>query len=136
MKRLRRLIAEVGGNAAVEFALVAPAFLALVFGIVNLSAVLYASAQLHYAAEDAARCYSVRTTVCTSATTAQTYAAAAYRGPGIGASFTAANTGACHHSLASPYAADGHAVTGTGTYQINAVLTSVSVPLSATACFP
>lgn len=137
MKLLRRLIAETQGASAVEFALVLPVFMTLVFAIINLSAVLLASAQLHNATEDAARCYSVQTTVCTSVSTTQTYATNHYKGPGIGAAFVASSAGACHHSLTSSTVTnDGHQVTSTGNYQLNAVVVSVPIALSAAACFP
>ncbi|HEX7760453.1 MAG TPA: TadE/TadG family type IV pilus assembly protein [Caulobacteraceae bacterium] len=121
------------GAAAAEFALVAPMFFALVFGVINFAALLFAYVNLHWATENAARCYAVNTTVCTSATTTQTYAANHYQGPGISASFVATTTGNCHKTNGT---SDGHNVTGTGGYTINAVLATQTISLSSAACFP
>lgn len=52
---LRRLRADGRGNVAIEFALIAPVFLALLFGIVQLCRLFLANAGLHNAVEDAAR---------------------------------------------------------------------------------
>jgi Flp pilus assembly protein TadG len=52
------------GATAVEFALVLPPFLMLLFGIISASLVVYTAASLHYAVEGAARCYSVNTKSC------------------------------------------------------------------------
>jgi len=123
------------GSAAAEFALVAPMFFALAFAVINMSAMLFAYADLHWATQDAARCYAVRTTVCSDNTTTQTYAGNRYVGPGIGASFTAGTAGQCHKSGTTGLY-DGHTVAGSGNYTINVVVTSVSVPLASAACFP
>ena len=128
MRRLRRRfgwLPDNAGTAAVEFAMVFPAFVSLVVGGIYTAQLLYAASSLRYAAEAAARCYSVNTTVCTSNTTTQTYALGKYLGPAYPAPTFTASTPAC-----------GHQVVGTETYVLNAGMTSVAVPLSATACFP
>src|SRR6266404_1668702 len=96
MPRVRPFLKTEHGAAAAEFALVAPMFFALVFAVITFSALLFAYVDLHWATEDAARCYSVKTTVCTDATSTQTYAANHYLGPGISPSFAAVATGQCH----------------------------------------
>lgn len=123
------------GASAVEFALVAPLFFALIFATINFSIGLYGQVMMHYAAEDAARCFSVRTTICTNTTTTQTYASGRYVGPNFPVSFTASQDGACHYN-SSTKSNDGHKVLATATYNLNAVVTQVSFPLTATACFP
>lgn len=119
---------DESGAGAIEFVLVLIPFLALVFGIINVSMMYYANHTLQYAAEDAARCYSigslVNSTTCNSAANAVTYAGTRYSGPNISPVFSASVT-AC-----------GHTVTGTANYPLNVVLFNMSVPLSATACFP
>jgi len=126
--RLRRRFAWLPDNAgatAVEFAMVFPAFISLIVGGVYTAQLLYEASSLRFAAEAAARGYSVNTTVCTSNTTTQTYALGKYLGPVYPAPTFTASTPAC-----------GHQVTGTATYQLNAGLKTFTVPLSATACFP
>ena len=114
---------ERGGGAA-EFALVVIPFMALIFMIINLSMMFYANQTLQFAAEAAARCYSVDSVNCSTTGAAQIYATGRYSGPNIGAAFVATASGC------------GHTVNGTGNFPLNAVFVNVTVPLSATACFP
>ena len=124
MRWIARFRRDRAGSTAVEFAIILPCFLALTFGTINLCVALYANTSLHYAVDDAARCMSVRTTTCDNAADTQTYATNHYNGPSLATSFTATTT-TC-----------GNQVTGTATFQLNAILANISVPLSATSCFP
>jgi Flp pilus assembly protein TadG len=110
-------------STAVEFALVLPALAALVVGGLYTGLVVYSAAGLHSAVEQAARCYSVNVTQCNSASATQTYAQSQYYG--INSPTFTASTQSC-----------GHQVAATVTVEIVAVLADLSVPLSATACFP
>jgi Flp pilus assembly protein TadG len=109
--------------SAVEFALVLPSLAALLIGGIYTSILVYSAAGLHIAVEQAARCYSVNATQCGSASAAQTYAGNRYYGMNT-PEFTA-SLQAC-----------GHQMSGTVTLAFTAVVTDLSVPLSATACFP
>ena len=111
------------GASAVEFALVLPALAALLVGGIYTGILMYSAAGLHTAVEEAARCYSVNSSQCGSASAAQTYAENQYYGMNT-PTFIASNQ-AC-----------GHQVSATVTIAFTAVVTNVSVPLSATACFP
>jgi Flp pilus assembly protein TadG len=115
---------DESGASAAEFTLVMMPFMVLVFAIIHLSFVFYANQSLQFATEAAARCYSVDAVNCSSAGAAQTFAVSRYKGPSIGAAFTATATGC------------GHTVTGTGSYQVDAIVVDIPVNLSATACFP
>jgi Flp pilus assembly protein TadG len=117
---------EERGSGAAEFAIVLIPFLALVFGIINVSMMMYANHTLQYATEAAARCYSVLhyNTTCSTVANVKTYAAQQYKGPAISPVFTPSATGC------------GHTVTATGTFALNAVVYTFNVPLSAQACFP
>ncbi len=121
------------GAAAVEFALVLPVMMFLIFGVLNLSVILYAAANLHSAVQQAA-CYAATQRNLTgsnpSSSIVTAYASNHYLGPGIGASFSYVATGSCNSTTT------GEQVTGTGSYKIAYGLGAVSVPLSATACFP
>jgi Flp pilus assembly protein TadG len=127
MSRLTGYWREELGSAA-EFALVLIPFSMLIFMILHLGLMFYANENLQYAAEAAARCYSVDSTNCGTTANAAGYASARYKGPNIGASFLASYT-------ALP-AGCGHKVTGTGTYQVDALLVHRSVTLRAASCFP
>jgi len=118
-----RFLHCVRGAAAVEFALVMPAFLAMVLGGLSVCVLLYSSVSLQDAAEQGARCFSVNSGTCSSASTTQTYAKSFYYG--VGAPTFTASTPTC-----------GHQVAASVTLQIAAVLTNISVPLTASACFP
>jgi Flp pilus assembly protein TadG len=121
--RLLRLAPDEAGATAAEFALVLPGVALLTIGTIYLGLMMYASNCLHYAAEDAARCASVNPTVCTSATTTQTYARGRYKGPGT-PSFPL-TTPAC-----------GKQVAATLSYSLITGLATITVPISATACYP
>ena len=111
------------GATAVEFALVLPALAALVVGGLYTGLAVYSAAGLHTAVEQAARCYSVNVSQCGSASATQTYAQSQYFG--INSPAFTASIQSC-----------GHQVSATVTVGISAVVTNLSVPLSATACFP
>jgi len=124
MSRACKFWANERGGGAAEFALVLLPFAALIFAIIHLCLLFYANQTLQFATEAAARCYSVDAVTCSTSGAAQSYAAGRYTGPNIGASFAASATGC------------GHTVTGTGSYALSAVVVSMTVPLSVTACFP
>ena len=121
--RARRFLLCNQGATAVEFALVMPVFLALVLGGLSVSVLLYSNVSLQDAVEQGARCYSVDSGTCSSASAAQTYAQGFYHGVGPRPS-------------PRPRRLVGHQVVGSVTLQIAAVLANLSVPLTASACFP
>jgi Flp pilus assembly pilin Flp len=112
------------GAAAVEMALVLPVFLSLILGLVSVGTLGLAWNSLQYAAEEAARCAAVKTTVCTSSAATRSYALAHYVGPDVKATFT--------HGVA----ACGHQVTATGAFDLGLIPEFGRVPLKATACYP
>lgn len=112
------------GTSGVEFAILAPALIVLLVGTVYICLGLFLVGSLHYAVEEGARCASVKTTVCSDAPTTVAYAQNQYFGPNPTPTFTFA-TAAC-----------GNVVSGSLTYVANLGFTQVSVPVSASACFP
>jgi Flp pilus assembly protein TadG len=123
LKQLRRL-GDTSGAAALEFAIVGPVFILFMIGTVYTCMMLFAESSMQYAVEAGARCASIQTTVCTSSSTTTTYAQNAYYGPLISPTFTYA-TPAC-----------GHQVNSTVTFGYNFGYLNLSVPLTATACYP
>jgi Flp pilus assembly protein TadG len=117
-------LADERGSPAVEFAIVAPVFLMLIAGTMYTGLLLSSTGSLQYAVEEGARCASVKTTVCTDSGSTITYTNAAYHGPIIAPTFTY-STPAC-----------GHAVTGSANFNFYIVVRTITVPLSATACYP
>jgi Flp pilus assembly protein TadG len=118
-----RFLACTRGTTAVEFGLILPALAALVVGGLYTSLLVYSAAGLHSAVEDAARCFSVNSNVCRGASATVTYAKGKYFG--IDTPTFTASTPAC-----------GHKVSGSVTIAFSAVVTDLSVPLTATSCFP
>jgi Flp pilus assembly protein TadG len=123
-KNLFHCLSDQRGATAVEFAMVAPAFLMLMVGTMSVGLLIFSTGSLQYAVEEGARCAVVKTTVCTNSASTIAYAAAAYHGPLIAPTFTY-STPAC-----------GRAVTGTANFTFDFALRTVVVPLSATACYP
>ena len=120
---MRKFASSAEGTAAVEFAFVMPAFLALIIGTITASILLYSNVSLQKAVEAGARCFSVSSTQCGNVAAAQSYAQSQYHG--VSSPIFTASTPSC-----------GHQVVGTVTLEIEAVLTNLTLPLSATACFP
>jgi Flp pilus assembly protein TadG len=120
-----------GGASAVEFALTAPVLLAMSLGMLNLCAVLYANTSLRYEAEDAARCMSVKTLVCTNATTTQAYAAQHYPGPNLTNLTFTPTSGTCGAG-----GAPGNVITASGRFTLTAIIVNTNITLSASACYP
>jgi len=127
----RAFLQQAGGSAAAEFALLVPVFALLVLGIFNFCALVYASSSLHWAVEQAARCAAVSHMNTglgcgTTISSTQSYASSIYQGPRISPTFTAAtdSSNSCRR------------VSGSGTFRIQTGVVNVSVPLTATACFP
>jgi Flp pilus assembly protein TadG len=120
---MRDVWQEECGTAAVEFAIVAPVFIALVVGLLALCICLFLIGSLHYSVEEAARCASVRTTVCKDATTTIAYAQSRYFGPST-------------PNFSYSTAACGNSVTASINYVAQLGLTQFTVPVSASACFP
>lgn len=122
-RQSRALLACDSGTTAAEFAIVLPAVAALIVGGLYTGIAVYSAAGLHTAVEQAARCYSVNGSQCGSDSATQTYAQSQYYGVN-NPTFTA-SIQTC-----------GHQVTATVTIPLIAVVENLSVPLSATACFP
>lgn len=120
---LNKFVRCKAGSTAVEFGLLLPAFASLMVGTLYAGLVVYSAAGLHSAVEQAARCYSVNATTCGSSSATVTYAQGQYHGINS-PSFTAA-TASC-----------GYQVSGSVTVGLNDVFANLSVPLTATACFP
>jgi Flp pilus assembly protein TadG len=127
LTRAVRLIACESGSSAVELGIVLSVFMSMLFGIINVSMVLWTLGSLHYAAETAARCAAVGSSGCTTASAIQTYALNQYNGQGLGGTnpFSYSATGC------------GNTVTASYTYSlVIPLIGTYSLPLSATACSP
>lgn len=120
----RNLLKDVNGAAAVEFAIYSTLFFAMLFGSIYASILGYTSVSLNGAVESAARCRSLGVT-CTDSATTITYAASKFHDlAGVTPTFTS-DTAAC-----------GNRVSARASFKLNWIISSSTIPLSATACFP
>jgi Flp pilus assembly protein TadG len=117
-------VANNSGTAAVEFALVLPMFLTLLIGGFFAAFLLFTAGGLHYAVERAARCAKVQTSVCGNPTATQNYAQSQFSGYAVTPVFVASS------------AACGQQVSGSATFAMNIFVRTITIPLTATACYP
>ena len=119
------LRASLRGSATVEFALVAPILIMFIIGGMYLSMLGFTASSLRFAAQAGARCASINTTSCSNAASIQLYAASQFINvTGNAATFTA-TTPSC-----------GNKVVATANFPLITGIDKVTVPLSASACFP
>jgi Flp pilus assembly protein TadG len=124
LRPLRGFLADRRGATAVEYAFILPVFVMMIFGVIGVSQLAGAMSSMHYAVEEASRCFAVNKTTCGTPTTAAAYANAKYLGPDVGVVFVATNTGC------------GFTVSATATYTLQLAVSTLDVPLSAAACYP
>jgi Flp pilus assembly protein TadG len=116
---------DISGATALEFALCAPAFFALVMGIVQVGLLVWMQLALQQGVESAARCASINKNTCASATQIQSYAAAQSFGLSPPSTTFTVTAPTCGNMVQASY---------TPTY-----LPSFPIPtptLTAQACFP
>jgi Flp pilus assembly protein TadG len=124
LARIRGFGRRDDGAAALEFALVIPAFILLIVGSLFTANLVFTVASMHFAAEDAARCASIQTTVCTDSSSIVSFANTHYAGPHVSPSFVYSTSGC------------GHTVTGTVNYAMNLGQRTIHVPVTVNACYP
>jgi len=108
----------------VEFAIIAPVFIALTVGTLALCVALFLVGSLHFAVQESARCASVKTNICSDSATTIAYAQSHYYGPNVSPTFT------------YTAAACGSSVSASISYPMNVGFKTYTIPVSATACFP
>ena len=123
---LRRLARDRSGASLVEFSMLLWVFTALLFGVVEIGQIFWTQNALQHAVEMAARCASVNTTTCGTASQIQTFASTQAYGLTIPAATFTATVPAC-----------GNKVTAAYTYTfLTGFLPSPTVNLSAQSCYP
>jgi Flp pilus assembly protein TadG len=125
---LRTLVRAQNGATAVEFALVAPVFLTLLFGIIEFGHALWAQQALQQTAISGARCMALPQSACASAGTYSPTDTATY------IQQVASQWGL---SLSSGDIIQNNSCGGSsGFSQVSLTMTVIGIPLTATACFP
>jgi Flp pilus assembly protein TadG len=123
---LRSFITHTGGATAVEFALTAPVFFAIVFGLIDTGLMLWTQLGLQHATELAARCASVNKTICPDATSIRIYAASQVFGMTVPSSVFTAAQPACGNRISASFDFG----------LIGGYYGTPLVTLSAASCFP
>ncbi|MGH6708775.1 MAG: TadE/TadG family type IV pilus assembly protein [Bradyrhizobium sp.] len=118
-------IGDESGTTAIEFALTAPVFFLFLFGIIEIGLLLWTQIGIQHGAEMAARCASINSTLCPSATAVKSYATQQSFGLTLPSSTFSYSTPAC-----------GNQVNATYTFQFPAILGLSPLNLTAQACFP
>ena len=124
--KLTRLACDFRGTTAVEFALIAPVFFALVFGIIEGGLLLWTQLGLQHGAQVAARCASINPTACGTTSDVQNYAAQQAYGLAISPSTFTFAVAACGNQVSANYAY----------VFFSGFFTTPSMTLDAQACYP
>lgn len=127
-QRLHKIIgfltSERGATAA-EFALVFPVFAILTLSVINISMLLFGVTDLHFASQKTARCIALKSSDgVIAANNCLTDAPSLYTGPMMSVSFSQSAAGC------------GNTVTGAGSFKLLVGLKNVTVPVSASSCYP
>jgi Flp pilus assembly protein TadG len=122
----RNFFGDVRGATAVEFAMTAPLFLALLFAVVEGSLILWTQLGLQHGTESAARCASVNTTVCGTLSDIQNFAAKQAFGLSIPPATFDASTPACGNLVTANYSFG---------FIVN-YFSTTSLTLTARSCYP
>lgn len=85
LRNLRARRNATSGASALEFAIVAPVFLAMLLGVVEFGRMAWTQTSLQYAVQRAARCASLGLTQCTTVSDVQSYAAASLNAVAVAA---------------------------------------------------
>jgi Flp pilus assembly protein TadG len=113
------------GTAAIEFAMVIPAFIMLIVGGFYAAGFYFAATSMQYAIDAGARCASINTATCPDTTSTLNY---------VKAHFAAASE--VTPTFTASVATCGHNVTGSVTYVLDTGLQTINIPISASACYP
>jgi Flp pilus assembly protein TadG len=101
--RQRGLWADRRGATAVEFAVLLPVFLPLIFGVIQLGEMFWTQTAMQHAVEMAARCAAINATTCGSASQTQTYATTQAYGLTLPSGTFTASSAACGNQVAASY---------------------------------
>lgn len=134
-RRSRCLLADRRAVAAVEFAIVGPAFLALVLFLIGAGLVLWARGAIQVAAAETARCTAIGSSDCANP---QTYAASVINSWGASGLLpsisVSVQSGVTCNSTAGHFSSVTISETAQGVWAMVPALSQAV--LSATACYP
>jgi len=125
LPRRRGLGRDTSGTSLIEFAVLLPVFVTLVFGMIDLGRLFWVQTAMQHGAEMAARCATINTTTCGTANQIQTYAGTQAYGLTLPTNTFTATTPTC-----------GNQVIGSYTFSFLASFNGTSMTLSAKSCYP
>jgi Flp pilus assembly protein TadG len=123
--RGRHRPSTAGGSAIIEFAILAPALIIGLFGIIEVGRALWLQNALHYAVQAAARCASINTATCSNLSSIQSYAASVSGAQFDASVFSWSGAASC-----------GNQVSGSYPMSLYIPFVGATVTLTAQACFP
>ena len=124
----RTFCRNIAGTTAVEFAITAPVFFMVLFGIIECGRLMWTQLGLQHAVGMAARCASVNKTLCSTADGIKEFAVQQTYG---------VDPPASTFTVSTPTNGCGNQVNASYTYQyVSAYFSTPSVTLSAQSCFP
>jgi Flp pilus assembly protein TadG len=124
--RIIRAWIDKRGTSTIEFAMTAPIFFMMVFGVFEGALMLWTQVGLQHGVQLAARCASVNTTMCGNVTAIQSYAAQNSFGLNPSPSVFTVSTPAC-----------GKQVNASFTYSfLTGYFAGPTLTLTAESCFP
>ncbi len=91
------------GSASVEFAIVVPVLLTLIFGIEEVGRLFWTQGTLEFAVTQAARCAAINKTLCSTAAEVETFASSKALGMAIPSSDFALTTPTCGYKVTVNY---------------------------------
>jgi Flp pilus assembly protein TadG len=122
----RIIVAHKQGGTAAEFAMILPALLLLVLGLIESGRLIWSQSVLHFAVENAARCASVDATNCGTVSAVQSYAVDRAGGLAVANSNFSVTTPACGSQVLASYPFQ----------TVVSNLLPFSITLTAKSCFP
>jgi Flp pilus assembly protein TadG len=130
----RLAAAKDGVMELVEFALVLPMLVALIFGIYEFGLAVWTQGMLDYAVEQASRCASIAsTTTCNSASAIKTYAAQQTAPLNLPTTVFSATTPTCGNLVSASYV---FSFVGTMPIIQGTALFPTSITLTSSSCYP
>jgi Flp pilus assembly protein TadG len=123
---MKRFHKDTGGATMIEFAMTAPLFMLLLFGIIQVSLALWTQFGIAHGAAMASRCLSLTPSTCSSNDATQTYALGESYGLTIPKSTFTVSTPVCGNQVRASYVY---------TFMTMAFGTP-SVTLTAQSCYP
>ncbi len=102
--RLVRFLSDVRAAAAVEFGVTVPAFVVIVFAVIEACFMLWTQFSLQHGVEMGARCASVNTSICGNTQAIQDYAAKHAYGLNPPLSTFTVSTPSCGTQVSASYA--------------------------------